>query len=82
MTMKSEKSDNKKDIKIEGGEKREREEHLDKEVMEEVEKERVRLQNWIPSFTAEKYKERCLFRCRRLAKIRENLRMLAESYEE
>ena len=53
-----------------------------RQLMEDVEKERTRLQGWIPSFTTGNHRELFTFRCQRLAKIRENLRMLAESYEE
>jgi hypothetical protein len=50
---------------------------------EEVEAERKRLQGWafIPEFKGTRHKELMLMRCRRLANIRENLRMLAETYE-
>lgn len=51
---------------------------------EEIENERIRLFEWskIEEFRDQpKIKERYLFRCRRLAKIRENLKMLAETYE-
>jgi hypothetical protein len=51
-----------------------------RQLMDEIESERVRLQGWIP--TVGKHGDMFIFRCRRLAKIRENLRMLAESYEE
>lgn len=48
-----------------------------------VEEERVRLQNWCStSFKGTKYESIYLFRCRRLAKIRENLKLLAETYEQ
>jgi hypothetical protein len=51
--------------------------------MIEIEDERKRLQNWwTSSFKDTKYETIYLFRCKRLANIRENLMMLAESYED
>jgi hypothetical protein len=56
-------------------------EHL-KELEEMVESERKRLQDWYSStFIGTKHESIYLFRCRRLAKIRENLKLLAETYE-
>lgn len=53
-----------------------------KNLEEEVESERKRLEDWVKSsFRGTKYESIYLFRCRRLAKIRENLKMLAETYE-
>lgn len=47
-----------------------------------VESERKRLEGWYKKeFKGTKYESIYLFRCRRLAKIRENLKMLAETYE-
>jgi hypothetical protein len=53
-------------------------------MVESVEEERKRLAGWAfkPEFDNHpEIKNLYLFRCRRLAKIRENLRLLAESYE-
>ena len=51
---------------------------------EQIEKERVRLFDWskIEEFRDQpQIKELYHFKCRRLAKIRENLKLLAETYE-
>jgi len=48
-----------------------------------VEYERLRLQDWYStSFKGTEFESIYLFRCKRLAKIRENLKLLAETYEE
>jgi hypothetical protein len=47
-----------------------------------VEKERKRCQGWMREFgMSSEEGEMFLFRCKRLANIRENLKMLRETYE-
>ena len=47
-----------------------------------VERERKRCQGWVRKFgMTSKEGEMFLFRCKRLAAIRENLKMLRETYE-
>jgi hypothetical protein len=53
-----------------------------RQLMEQVEEERKRNEAWAYAFRGEKYAEKYAFRGRRLGEIRENLRMLAESYED
>lgn len=53
-----------------------------KNLESQFENERKRLEGWYKSeFKGTKYESIYLFRCRRLAKIRENLKLLAETYE-
>lgn len=57
------------------------------ELAENAEKERVRLFEWAQDFksskteSGEKAYHKNMYRCRRLAKIREELEALAESYK-
>ena len=52
-------------------------------IIEEVESERLRLKTWgETSLKGSSEQKMFSFRCRRLAKIRENLRSLAETYEQ
>jgi hypothetical protein len=51
-------------------------------LQEMVEKERKRCQQWAFYPALIKEQEIYLFRCKRLAEIRESLRMLEETYEE
>lgn len=51
-------------------------------LIDQVENERMRLQGWSKLVDSQKFKDKYLYRARRLGKIRENLRELMESYSE